>query len=87
MNNLAFRACLEKVVTNLNIKLTKRKRRSLPANVNENITSYTKAVLTRFRIVGTDFKIFLVGASGTTSSLSIRRSLRLKCWTAIENIL
>ena len=47
MNNLGFRACLESAATLLNIKLTKKKRRSLPANVNENIKSYTQAVLGR----------------------------------------
>jgi len=54
MNNLGFRACLEKVVSNLNIKLTKKKRRSLPANVNENITSYTQAVLSRYDLESVD---------------------------------
>ena len=54
LNNLGFRACLEKVARNLNISLTKRKRRSLPANVNENITSYTRAVRERYHLDSLD---------------------------------
>ena len=48
MNNLGFRARLEKAATDLNIKLIKNKRRSLAANVNESITSYSQCVLDRF---------------------------------------
>ena len=54
LNNLGFRACLEKVSRDLNISLTKRKRRSLPANVNENITSYTRAVRERYHLDSVD---------------------------------
>ena len=54
LNNLAFRACLEKVVRDHDIKLTKKKRRSLPANVNENIRSYTRAVRERYDLDSVD---------------------------------
>lgn len=49
MNSLGFRACLEKVATVLDIKLTKKKRRSLPANACEDVQSYSRAVLSRLR--------------------------------------
>ena len=46
---------MEKVVRDLNIKLTKKKRRSLPANVNnENIRSYTRAVRERYDLGSVD---------------------------------
>ena len=65
MNNLGFRACLEKAATDLNIKLIKNKRRILAANVNESIS--TKPVLSADLIKRTDIN----GLSSSTIRLHL----------------